>query len=168
MSRGIQSTKQFTAIFIMIINSLKNSMHWAKILTFAFALSFLMFFFPTTAMANSCQAAPGTVFKELPVNRGSFRYAVTKPVEKELAIRSVIVCLDPPIATGKIESIIIDGPSGREFGCFPTRVRQGTNLISACGGPAILRRGETTYRASGSGFTPEQVKLTVSLSTDFE
>ena len=151
------------------MNSLKKSMHWAKVLTFAFALSCLMFFFPTTAMAASCGPTPGTIFKQIPVNQGSFDYSVNNQVRSPVVVRSVNVCLEPPTATGKIDMITIIGPDGiPEFGCRPEAVNQGTNLIRACGGPAVLKPGDTIYMAQGSGFTPDRVRLTVNLSPDFE
>jgi hypothetical protein len=158
---------------MMIMNSLKKSMGWAKVLTFAFALSCLMFFFPTTAMAGSCSGVPvtpGSPFKTITIRDGSFSVQ-TPPIclSRPEVIRSVKVSLTPSTATGNIDSIIITGPEGkREFGCNPQAVKQGTNLIRACGGPAVLDTGDTIYMATGSGFTGDRVQLTVNFSSNFE
>jgi hypothetical protein len=149
------------------MSSWKKFMGWAKILTVVFALSLLMFSFPKTAMAD-CGPVGDIGFKELPVQNGDFNYKNTKKLPYPAVVRSVKVCLEPPSATGRIEQILITGPDGRiEFGCYPYAVEQGTNLIRACGGPAVLMPGDTTYQAIGSGFTPENVRLTVNLSSDF-
>jgi hypothetical protein len=149
------------------MSSWKKFMGWAKILTVAFALSLAMFCFPTTAMAD-CGPVPGTIFKAIPVQNGQFSYKATQTLPYPAVIRSVKVCVEPPSATGRIEQIKITGPDGRiEFGCYPYAVEQGSNLIRACGGPAVLMPGDTTYQAIGGGFTPENVRLTVNLSSEF-
>jgi hypothetical protein len=66
----------------------------------------------------------------------------------------VIVSL-PDSETGKIDNIVITGSEGqREFGCAGLQVTNGTDLVQECGGPAVLKAGQTTYEAKGSDFAP--------------
>ncbi|WP_156481641.1 hypothetical protein [Anabaena sp. 4-3] len=156
------------------MNSLKKFMGWAKILTFAFALSCLMFCFPTGAMADSCSpgAYPigGSPFKTIKIQGGSFEVATPVAcLTERRVIRAVTVSLKPETATGSIDTIVITGPGGkREFGCVDQKVKNGTNLIKACGGTAVLEPGDTIYSAKGSGFGSEPVNLQVNFSDNFQ
>ncbi len=154
------------------MNTLKSFVRFAKF--FAFTLSLLMFCFPTVAMANTCTNPELVVhpkaFKQITINGGSFDF--TTPVgclEEKEAIRSVTVSLVPPTATGTIDEIVITGPGGkREFGCEPKQVKQGAEVIQACGGPAILEAGDVQYHAKGHGFGAEPVELEVGFSPNFK
>jgi hypothetical protein len=157
------------------MSSWKKFMGWAKILTVAFALSLLMFCFPTTAMAFSCTPGepvvnPGSPFKEITIPHGGSFDVNTGIVclAGSRAIRAVTVSLQPTNVTGKIDEIIITGPNGREFGCNPGTVSNGLNLINTCGGPAILEAGDTVYSAKGSFSGSSPVKLKVEFSSDFK
>ncbi|MGK7912528.1 MAG: hypothetical protein AB4050_13775 [Synechococcus sp.] len=102
-------------------------------------------------------------------------FTVTTKADLPLSARvgSAVLSFDPPNASGTIDSIQIknlDKPVGQqlEFGCGPLKVSDGkvsnvTDLITACGGPAYLAKGTTTYNASGSGF-PAGTVATVCLS----
>lgn len=125
--------------------------HSFKILAVAFAL--LICVFSSTAIAAQTCIMEGPV----PIKDGSFSLSVTDPAPA-FTVRSAIVSL-PDGETGDLESIIIIGPNGeREFGCgskeYPIKVENGTDLIPACGGPAVLKAGDTTYEAKGSNFGP--------------
>ncbi|MBD2666021.1 hypothetical protein [Richelia sinica] len=151
------------------MNFLKKSISLAKI--FAFALSLLIFFGASTGTAN---AASGQFFDTIsecvPVINGSFNVNLPGPVDNTTIIRSALVSLVPSGQSGLINSIVITGPDGsREFGCVNTKVQSGTDLIRACGGPAILEAGNTTYEAKGTNFGPSsKIKFCVNLSSDFQ
>ena len=106
---------------------------------------------------SNVTAAHAFCLKEGPITitKGSFDFS-TKNDSPEFTVRSAIVSL-PEGESGNIDEIIITGPEGqREFGCFNIKgVKNGTNLISDCGGPAVLKAGKTVYKAKGSGFDPE-------------
>jgi hypothetical protein len=127
------------------MNSLKKSMRLAKI--FAFALSFLMFCFPTAAMAAT-GLLTDAVEECIQITGGAFSVNVKGLVPSPLVIRSAIVSL-PSGETGTVEKIVITDPGGQsEFGCpQPISVENGTDLIQMCGGPAYLKPGSTTYEA---------------------
>ncbi|MFP4409972.1 hypothetical protein [Coleofasciculus sp.] len=160
----------------LIMNSLKKSIHLAMIL--AFALSFIMFCFPTVAMADTC-TNPGNPVpnptvpfdgRMIHVENGKFDVDTqVRCLNKPKVIRAAIVSLYPATATGSIDQIVITGPNGkREFGCTPRKVVQGTDLIAACGGPAVLEAGDVRYQAQGSGFGEEPVKLGITFSSEFK
>ena len=88
-------------------------------------------------------------------------------VPMPIAVRKAILSL-PKEETGSIDSIVITGPDGqRIFGCQNIKVENGTDLIKACGGPAVLQPGpNTTYQAVGSNFGPEKdLTFSVTLSS---
>ncbi|WP_017319407.1 hypothetical protein [Mastigocladopsis repens] len=97
---------------------------------------------------------------------GAFKVDVSGSVPTEMTIRSAIVSL-PPGEIGIVNRIEIIGPEGEiEYQCNNIRVSNGTDLIRECGGPAVLRAGETTYRAEGSEFEPHpDVTFCISLDT---
>jgi hypothetical protein len=106
----------------------------------------------------------------IPINNGSFQVDTgIKCLGQPKVIRSAIVSVIPENAVGSIDSIIITGANGkREFGCTPSKVKQGTNLIRACGGPAVLESGDVRYEAKGSNFGSEPVRLGINFSSDFQ
>ncbi len=141
---------------------------------FAIAVSFLTFFFPATAMADAGAPSAKTtdIFKSISVKDGTFGVQRKRVIETTEPVRSAIVSL-PDAETGVIESIQIvniapDGHEEIEFGCSNLKVKNKTDLIASCGGPAILKPGLTVYRASGKDFkpTPDFI-LGVDLGPDF-
>lgn len=142
-------------------------MRLAKI--FAFALSFLILCFPTAAMARMPATANllDEIEKSIPVQNGEFSVNMKAPVPSS-TIRSAIVSL-PPGETGRVNKIVITGPNEqREYGCQNITVQNGTDLIKACGGPAVLLAGETIYQAEGSDFSPNpNVQFSVTLTSKF-
>ncbi len=144
---------------------------------FALAISLLVFCFPTVAMADtaSCTSTdtvkhPGTPFRMITINNGSFKVDTgVKCLNKPRTIRAAIVSLFPATATGSIDKLVITDPQGNpEFGCEPRKVVQGTDLIGACGGPAVLEAGDIRYEAQGSGFGEGEVHLGITFSSDFK
>lgn len=99
---------------------------------------------------------------------GSFTVSTKSDLPQSARVGSAILSFDPTSATGTIDSIQIqnlDKPSDQqlEFGCGPLEVSNGTDLIAACGGPAYLAKGNTTYNAAGSDF-PTGTVVSVCLS----
>ncbi|WP_298914989.1 hypothetical protein [uncultured Nostoc sp.] len=149
------------------MNSLKKSMRLTKIL--AFALSFLVFCFSTEAIAAPSTLATLIITEKAPITEGKFSIdTTTDPLPDKTVIRSAKLFL-PAGETGTINKIKITGPNGLEFGCQDIKVKNGVDLIKACGGPAVLEAGGAiTYVAEGSGFAPKlNTKLKVVLSDDF-
>ncbi|MEH2011978.1 hypothetical protein [Nostoc sp.] len=136
------------------MNLLKKSMCLAKVL--AFALSFVLLCLPTAAMAATDSFFEG-VEESIDIKGGTF--VVDKPngkVPEPTRISSAVVSLKPPNETGTINWIKITGPDKQvEFQCSGIAVQNNTDLIKACGGPAILQPGLTTYQAGGSNFGPD-------------
>jgi hypothetical protein len=133
------------------MNSLKKSMRLAKI--FAFALSFLMFCFPTAAMAAT-NTFTDAVEECVPIQGGGFSVNVSGLVPSPQTIRAAVVLL-PDGETGTVDNIVITGPDGQlEFGCKDIEIQNGIDLIQRCGGPANLKQGSTSYEAKGSDFAP--------------
>ncbi len=136
------------------MNSLKKPMRLAKIL--AFALSFLMFCFPTAAMA-----APGNfldgVTQQIPITKGKFFVSATGLVPQLPPIQTAVVSLSPSEEMGRVNTILIIGPEGQpELSCQGISVKNGTDLIKECGisTPVTLEAGLTSYTAQGSNFSP--------------
>lgn len=150
------------------MNTLKSCVRFAKFL--AFTLSLLIFCFPTVAMADTYTNPEQTVknpgsLRQIEIKDGSFNVDTHGYLKEKREIRAVKVSLNPATATGIIDEIVITGPGGKhEFGCPPNQVKQGTDLIQACGGPAILQAGDVQYHAKGHGFGSETVKLEVNFS----
>ncbi|BAZ31040.1 hypothetical protein NIES4074_35100 [Cylindrospermum sp. NIES-4074] len=142
------------------------------------AIAVLIFVFSVALIASPLSAAADTP-KPLPtlvdaiqecakIKKGGFNFSVKTSVPAPITVRSAVLSL-PAGETGTINSIAITGPDGvREFGCVNTKVQNGTDLVKACGGPAALKAGPTTYAAQGSNFSPIlKTKFCVNLSTDF-
>lgn len=135
-------------------------------------LSILMFCLPTTAMADSSistESIEKAIVETIEIQGGGFDITTPPiPVPPDLTVRSAVVTL-PVGETGTLEKIIITGPTGeREFGCFNIKIKNGSDLIKSCGGPAVLKPGNTIYEAKGSNFSPQaDVEFSVSLTTDF-
>ncbi|NJM46501.1 MAG: hypothetical protein HC860_10210 [Alkalinema sp. RU_4_3] len=89
-------------------------------------------------------------------------------------IRQAILSL-PRGQTGTITNITITGPSatpgekGIVFQCSNVKIKDGLDLIKACGGPAELRPGgKLVYKATGGNFFPRpNFTLGVTLLPDF-
>ncbi|HYX15533.1 MAG TPA: hypothetical protein VE944_14415 [Nostoc sp.] len=150
------------------MNSLKMFINPAKIL--AFALSFLIFCFSTAAIAAPSTLATLIITEKAQITGGKFSIDTTtpSPLPATTVIRSAKLFL-PAGETGTINKIKITSPNGLQFGCQDIKVKDGVDLIKACGGPAVLKAGGAiTYVAEGSGFAPElNTSLTVVLSDDF-
>lgn len=150
---------------------LQKSFICATALTIIF--SFLTFFSPIPAMADSgfsMTQSEDAIRFEISIKDGGFGVDVPASVpEPSLTVRSAIVSL-PAGESGTIQSIIITGPDGaREFGCSNIKIKDGTDLIKACGGPAVLKPGTTRYQANGKDFIPNpDVPFGISLSTNFK
>jgi hypothetical protein len=95
-------------------------------------------------------------------------------VPEKITIRQAILTL-PRGETGTIASISITGPSatpgenGIVFKCTNVKIKNGLDLIKACGGPAELRPGgNLVYKATGGNFFPRpNFTLGVTLLEDF-
>lgn len=108
---------------------------------------------------GSAMDAMKAILKEVKVKDGAFEVKVSTPIhppgDQPLVVRKALVSLSPEtLQQGVVNSIKITGPDGIEFGCVNLKVKQGTDLVKSCGGPAILKKGMTTYEANGSGFGP--------------
>lgn len=135
----------------------------------AFALSFLVFCFPRSAMAIPSTFATLIITEEAQISEGKFSINTTTiPLPSKTVVRSAKLFL-PIDETGTINKIQITGPNGLEFGCQDIKVKDGVDLIKACGGPAALEAGGAiNYVAEGSDFGPElNTKVKVVLSDDF-
>lgn len=133
------------------MNSLNKVLNSFKILAVTFSLLLCFFTSPAIAAQEHCRPPKGPIH----VQNASFDYSNTGNINHDFTVRSAIVSL-PEGETGTIDEIIITGPDGnREFGCSNIKVKNGTNLIPACGGPAVLKAGTTTYQAKGSYFEPQ-------------
>jgi hypothetical protein len=150
------------------MNSLKMSIPVAKI--FAVVVACFLLCFPTTVIA-----APMTlgalVFTSPAVSTdfdGNFKVDALKvPLPADVTVRRAILSL-PPGETGKISNIEITNPTGLTFGCKNIKVKDGIDLIQACGGPAALKTGgDVTYTAKGGCFSPG-IKFSVKLFDDFK
>lgn len=149
------------------MNSLKMFIKPAKIL--AFALSLLVLCFTTTAMAVPNTFATLIITEKAQITDGKFSIdTTTQPLPAKTVVRSAKLFL-PSGETGTINKIRITGPNGVEFGCQDIKVKDGVDLIKACGGPAVLEAGGAiTYVAEGSDFAPKlNTNIKVVLSDDF-
>ena len=137
-----------------------------SIKTLATALIIFLFFFSSSVMAGEVNCV---VPRVVDIQNGSFSVSVTPNVPTDFTVRSAIVQL-PDGVTGTIDQIKITGPDSQvEFGCPQIKnVKNGTNLIQDCGGPAPLKAGKTTYQAKGSNFQPsDEIKFSIKLCDDF-
>lgn len=149
------------------MNSLKMFIKPAKIL--ALALSFLILCFTTAATAVPNTFATLIITEKAQIISGKFSIdTTTQPLPAKTVIRSAKLSL-PPGETGTINKIKITGPNGVEFGCQDIKVKDGVDLIKACGGTAVLEAGgPITYIAEGSSFAPQlNTEIQVVLSDDF-
>jgi hypothetical protein len=147
---------------------------------FAFSLSFFLFI-------NVAPAIAGVIPTPFPlsadIKSGNFSVD-TKDVPNKLPAKAVVrraVLILPDGEFGTIKSIKITGsktagsPTENIFGCANTNVKNGTDLIKACGGPAEIPAGDPSglggkfrYQAEGTGFGPNpNVKFEVVLFDDF-
>ena len=136
------------------MSTLKKLMSSVKILAICAVL--ILGLFAPSAMA--VEVGP------IHIKEGSFNVSSFHPIN-QVRVRSAVVSLKPANETGTIEKIVITGPDGeREFGCPNLKVEDGIDLIESCGGPAVLKAGDTSYIAKGSGFDPNsEVILSVNL-----
>lgn len=144
------------------MNSLNKFVSSIKVLVVTFLL--FVSLFSATATAATCMT-------EGPVKivDGNLQVSIADEIPADFTVRSAIVSL-PAGETGVIDQIIIEGPGGqREFGCGPVKIEDQTDLISACGGPAVLKAGPTTYYAVGSKFQPQTTfdSFAIKLCDDF-
>lgn len=149
----------------------------------AITVACLVGFFSLPAMAdnNLCiYEGPVSIYD------GSFKVETVNYLPMDFTVRSAIVSL-PEGESGIIDRILITRPDeglgcpdagsaivdGKpvciEFGCSGIQVENGTNLVLSCGGPAVLKAAETTYKAQGSNFGPQGTfdNFSVSLCDDF-
>lgn len=148
------------------MNSLNKFLNPFKIFAVTFAL--LLCFFSSPAIAGESCLIEGPAS----IHDGSFEVLTISDIPEDFTVRSAIVSL-PEGETGIIDRILITRPDeGKgcpgagskvvdgtpvcvEFGCSGIKVENGTNLVAACGGPAVLKAAETTYQAEGSHFKPQ-------------
>jgi hypothetical protein len=145
------------------MNLVQNLFRTASILVIT--LIFSVCLFAPVAMAAMGMPAIDSLFKSVLIKEGKFSFSRDNiNVPSDIRIGKAIVSL-PPGETGKIDEISIVGPAGKIFGCRNIKIKNGTDLIIACGGPAYLKAGSTTYKAIGSNFQPKSsVKFGVELS----
>jgi hypothetical protein len=139
--------------------------------TIAFVLSVVLLLgaLPALAAPIPADGLSATVGTD---GKFSINLPATRTIPVDTTVRSAILRL--PSGGGMIESIQItdnnppkSNPSGLAFGCVNVRVKNKTNLIKSCGGPAQLRSGTTySYVASGSGFKPN-TKFSIRLYDQF-
>lgn len=143
------------------MNSLRKFMNSVRILAICAVLTLGLFAPAATANTNV------DALKSISIEGGSFKVNPVRQIDRQKTIRSAVVALEPANETGTIDAIIITGANGkREFACANLKVKNGTDLIKSCGGPAVLEPGETSYMAMGSGFDPNsQVELSVDLKS---
>jgi hypothetical protein len=104
---------------------------------------------------------------------GEFQLSLETKGESEEVVRSAVLGV-PSGGKGIIKNIKItevtpqpSNPSGIVFGCVNILVKNKSNLIKDCGGPAPLKRGtKYKYEASGSGFKPNS-SFKISLYNEF-
>lgn len=147
---------------------------------FALALSILLFFSSAPAMAKVICTNAELVAT---VTNGSFKVStplLPNPLTGKATVRRAILVL-PDGEFGTIKTIKISGKlrqsdgtlvDANVFGCNNTNVRNGTDLIKACGGPAVIPDNTTLeefqYQAEGIGFGPNpNFKFNIVLFDDF-
>ena len=144
---------------------------------FVLALSVLIFISSTPVMAT---VIPVPFPLTANVKNGNFTVVprnAPNPLTGKLVVRRAILIL-PDGEVGTIKSIKITGERKDDstiqnlFGCVNVNVKNGTDLIKACGGPAELlgmdQLKDLRYQAEGTGFGPNpNVKFEVVLFDDF-
>jgi len=146
------------------MSTIKNSMRLAKIC--AFALSVVIFCFPTVAMAASVDLCECFGFD------GGFDFSVPASVPIDATVNSVIVSKLGEGETLEIDKIEITNQNGGvEYNCSqaPFSIADGDDLIAKCAsGPAMLSSGPATYTAISSNPSPNpQGFLCVDLEVEF-
>ncbi len=150
------------------MNFLKKSLGKIKILALSLSfLSFLILCFPTAAMAAPTVKIDGNwvhITEKVEIRDGGFKIDLPTEVPRNVVIVEADLSFPdgPSGETGTLNMIDIFGPmtwehrrrGGKEFGCQNIKVKDGTDLIRECGGPAYLNRGAGEYYAAGSGFGP--------------
>ena len=146
-----------------MMNTVKKFVRNLAMVTVTFA--FLAFLSTSSAVALMNMPDVDSIFESIEIKDGAFDLQVAGNIPQKSRVGSAVVDL-PDGETGTIKKIVITGPDGqREFGCENIDVKNGTDLILSCGGPAYLKAGKTTYIAKGSNFKPQgNVKLGVELS----
>jgi hypothetical protein len=158
-------------------------MNFTKILArlgkvFALALSILLFISSMPAMAT---VIPIPFPLTATVKNGNFSVSPKQaknplPAGKLVVRRAILILPDGEFGT--IKSIKITGERQDDstvqnlFGCSNINVRNGIDLIKACGGPAELlgidKLKDLRYQAEGTGFGPNpNIKFEVVLFDDF-
>ncbi len=141
---------------------------------FAFTLALFILFSSNVAIASQI---PTPFPLKIDISGGTFSVdtkEIDSPLTDKVVVRRAILSL-PSDQKGTINSIQITAPTvakpegGLIFGCNNIKVKDGTDLIKACGGPAeLLPGGKLRYKAEGSGFDPnETVSFEVKLYDDF-
>lgn len=122
--------------------------------TIGIALFASLFLFSSNSLAASQTTDIKDIWEKVKVENGNFSVKDIHPIPS-VRVEKAIIDL-PQNEKGTIDNLSIIGPDNQiEFGCQNIDVVNGTDLIKACGGPANLKAGETTYKASGSNFRPE-------------
>jgi hypothetical protein len=150
------------------MTSLKRFIAPAKIL--AFALSLLIFCFNSAAIALPNTLATVLITENAQIIGGKLSVNTTTPsLPATTVIRSAKLFLAKG-ETGIINKIKITDGNGLAFGCQDIKVKDGIDLIKACGGPAVLEAaGPLTYVAEGSNFAPKlNTRIKVVLTDDFQ
>ncbi|GAA6621768.1 hypothetical protein [Scytonema sp. NUACC26] len=120
-------------------------------------------------MASPSAFATLIITEQAPIIGGKFSIdTTTDSLPSTTVIRSAKLFLAPE-ETGTINKIKITGANGIQFGCQDIKVKNGVDLIKACGGPAVLEvGGAINYVAEGNNFEPQlDSKIKVVLSDDF-
>lgn len=147
---------------------------WQSVSLLLVCLSLVIFGFATSAIASIQVADAPCIFGkefilcEAQITGGEFTVKAPASVPGPITVRSAVLSL-PDDETGKITKIVITGPDNqREFGCENINVKNGTNLIKECGGPAVLKPGDTLYIAAGNNFKPDpDLSFGVTLRSEF-
>lgn len=131
-----------------MVNTIKNSMRLAKI--FAFAVSVVIFFFPSVAMADSFSY--DEITKKFCVDVYNGRFSLDKsniPVYGEDVVAALITK-----GQGILDDLEIDDSSGnKELACKNFSVKPGVDVLKDCGTSDVrLNYGQYTYKATGHDF----------------
>lgn len=131
---------------------LSKSLNSLKIIGISLVASLVLF--SPSSLAENQITDISDIREKVKVENGTFSFKDTQKIPSA-RIEKAIIDL-PKNEKGTIDNLSIIGPDNQtEFGCQNIDVVNGTDLIQACGGPANLKAGKTTYKASGSNFRPE-------------
>lgn len=139
-----------------MVNAIKNSIHLAKI--FAFAVSIVIFFFPTVAMADSFSSFGKLTAFSVDINNGNLNLNIpgiqVKETEDIVAAVSLFKTVE---GKGKIDTLKITKDDGTvALNCAPFNVNRTEDLLKSCGTSNIkLTDGYYRYEATGHDFTPD-------------